>query len=125
MAGIVSPCVSVSGYRTVRYSFRVSRLLRARGLPGLLFLITAVWLVRFGRSAMRRRVDVDLRNGRLLNRRGNCHGAFTLAPQLARVRDSAIRNASDCATEERRADDGGPLNVRTFKCRRARFLRYA
>ena len=87
MAGIVSPCVSVSGYPTVRYSFRVSCLLRARGLPSLLFVITAIWLVRFGRSTMRRRVDVDLRNGRLLNRRGNCHGAFALVPRVATVRD--------------------------------------
>src|SRR5258708_17713344 len=101
MAGIVSPCVSVSGYPTVRYSFRVSCLLRARGLPGLLFLITAVWLVRFGRSAMRRRVDVDLRNGRLLNRRGNCHRAVTLFSRVARVRYSAIGNTRYCATEER------------------------
>src|SRR6266436_4389340 len=105
MAGIVSPCVSVSGYPTVRYSFRISCVLRARGFPGLLFLITALWLVRFGRSAMRRRVDVDLRNGRLLNRRGNCHGAFALVQRVARVRDSAIRNASYCATEA----DGGSL----------------
>src|SRR6266550_4323245 len=111
MAGIVAPCVSVSGYPTVRHSFRVSCLLRARGLPGLLFLITAVWLVRFGRSAMRRRVDVDLRNGRLLNRGGNCHGAFALVPRVARVRDSAIGNASYCATEVRPAEHGGGLNV--------------
>lgn len=68
---------------------------------------------------MRGCVDVDLRYPRLLGRRGNCHGAFTLVPRVARVRDLAIGNASHCATEERRAEDGGGLNVRPVHSYRA------
>src|SRR5258705_10550560 len=99
MARIVSPRLSVSGYPTVRHSFRVSCLLRARGLPSLLFFITAVWLVRFGRSTIRRRVDVDLRNGSLLNRRGHCPDAFALVPRGARARAFVIIDTSYCTTQ--------------------------
>src|ERR1700690_825172 len=110
MARVVDAFVSVFGNVAVRSSFRISGFLRPCGLPGLFVLTTEFWPNRFGRPAMRGRVDVDLRDPRLLGRRGNCHGAFTLVPQFARVRDSAIGNASYCAKEERRAEDGGCLN---------------
>src|SRR5689334_4607926 len=119
MARIVDALVSVLGYPAMRYSFRVSGLLRPCDLPRVLFFTAVVWPQCSRGSAMRRRVDVDLRHRRLLDCRGSCHGAFALAPQRARVRDSASTNAGYWSTEERRGEDGGSLNGRPVYSYRA------
>src|SRR5712671_2371071 len=111
MARIVDTLVSIPGYLAVRCSFRISGLLRPGDLPNSFFLITAGWIVRFRRSAMRRCVDVDLCHRRLLDRRDNFRGTFTLPTPVGRAVDFAIP-----ARKQRGADgpaaDGGCLNVR-------------
>ena len=65
VARIVDTLVSIPGHLAVRYSLWIFGLLRPCGLPGLFFLITAAWIVRFRGPAMRGCVDVDLRYPRL------------------------------------------------------------
>ena len=72
-------CVSFPGYIAMRYPFRISRLLRPRGVPRLLILFTSIRPVRPRGPTMRRRVDVDLRHRGLPDRRDDRHGAVTLA----------------------------------------------
>src|SRR6202041_3014236 len=117
MARIVHTLVSVSGYLAVRYSFRISGLLRSGGLPGFLVFSPLLWPICSRRPAMRGCVDVDLRYFCLLNRRGGLHRTFTLAPSIGRAsavgrtRDSAIRHATLCGTSHGSAqdEDGGGL----------------
>src|ERR1700757_4880393 len=96
MAGIGDPLVSIPGYLAVRYSFRISGLLRPRGLPRVVVCATIVWPVCPGRSTMRRCVDVDVRYRRLLDRRGNCCCASILAASVGRTAYVAIRVGTQC-----------------------------
>jgi hypothetical protein len=113
MARIVRTLVSDFGYLAVRYSFRISGVLRSRGLPGFFVFAPLHWPLCSRRPAMRGRVDVDLRYRRLLNRRGSFHRAFTFAPSIGpsigRPRDSAIRLATHCGAAHGSAQDGGGL----------------
>jgi hypothetical protein len=118
MAGLIHTFVSVSGDITVRHSFRIPRFLRSSGLPSLFVITSAIWHDRFGRPAMRGRSHVDLRHARLRNRCGNCHGPFTIVTWIEEVRDSAIGDTSHRVAKERRAGDGGGLNVGSVHRRR-------
>ena len=83
LARVVDPFVSFSRHLAVRYPFRISCLLRPRGLSGL-FLVTAPARLFCSRGpAMCRRVDVDLRHRRLSDRRNDCRSAVTLAPEAS------------------------------------------
>src|SRR5580693_4155526 len=111
MAGIVLPCVSVSGYAAVRYSLGSFGLLRPRGLPSVLVFITIVWPLCPGRSAMRGCVDVDVRHDRLLDCRGSFRSTFTLPTSAGRSLEFAIRVGTRHGADGS-ATDGGCLNVR-------------
>jgi len=117
VARIIHTLVSVSSYLAVRYPFGISGVLRSGGLPGVFVFPPFLWLFRSGRPAMRRCVDVDLRDCRLLNRRDRLHRAFTLAPSIApssgRASDSANRLATHCGAAHGSAQDGGGLKCQT------------
>jgi putative membrane protein len=59
--------------------------------PVFLSSPTFLWPLCSRRPAMCRRVDVDLRHYRLLNRRNNLHRAFTLTPSIAPTIPPTIR----------------------------------
>jgi hypothetical protein len=83
--------------------------LRSRGLPGVFFFFPLLWPICSRRPAMRRCVDVDLRDCRLFNRRGSLHRAFTLAPSVRRTLHSAIRVAQNCGIAGRLKQGRGGL----------------
>ena len=112
MARIVNTLVSVPGYLAVRYSFRISGLLRPRGLPGVLVFTTIVWPRCSGRSAMRRCVDVDLRYRRLLDCLDDFRNTFILPTSVGKTVDVAIRVGTQRGADGS-ATDGDCLNVRS------------
>jgi D-lactate dehydrogenase len=83
MARLVDTLVSIPRYLAVRYSLRISGLLRPGGLPDVFVFAPFLRSICSRRPTMRRCVDVDLRHYRLLNRRGSLHHAFTLTPSIA------------------------------------------
>src|SRR6266576_4495141 len=115
MAGIVDTPVSIPGHLAVRYSLRVSGLLRPRSLPSVFVFTTIVWPVCSGRSAICGCVDVDLRYRRLSDCRGSFRSTFTLAKSVERALDLASR----VGKQGRAAADGGCLNVRPVHSYRA------
>src|SRR5580692_8144126 len=111
MARIVNAFVSVPGYLAVRYSFRISGLLRPRGLSSVLVFTPIVWPVCARRSAMCGCVDVDLRYRCLPDCRDNLRNTFTLPTSVGRAVDLAVRVGTQRGADGP-ATDGGPLNVR-------------
>src|ERR1700722_7729872 len=108
---MADPFISLCGHAAVRHPFRIPCLLRPRGLPTVFVLTTIEWPVWYRGSAMRGCVNVDFRDRRLLDCRGNCCCTFTFPTSVERAIDFSIRVERQCGSDGPAAD-GACLNVR-------------
>src|SRR5215471_1678827 len=111
--GSLDDLVPLFCHVTVRHPVRISCLFRSRGLPDVLFVVTSVRFFSSGRSAVRSRIDVDMRHHRLPRSRGDLNHASFFASRSFSGRSRATNVPRNSNWPWSFTEPGGALNVAT------------